>query len=119
MDAPNEIRPGQVEITLSGFNRPLILKPSIEAALAVSRKYGGIREAADRVERFDVEAIIAVIAAGAGLAENGMKKLPGAVFETGIMALGVPVTRFLVALANGGRPARPNEPDEDQDPSLD
>lgn len=104
MDMPNELRPGQVEVTLAGFPNPLTLTPSLKAATTLSRRYGGLKELVEHIQAMDIEAFIAIIGASAGLAEAGMTKLPEAVYETGVMNLSLPLTKFCVALANGGRP---------------
>jgi hypothetical protein len=117
VDTPNELRPGQIEIELKGWGRPLTLIPSIDAAISLNRRYKGLRELAERVQAYDFDAFVAVIAAGAQVTDKGLAKLPGCVFETGLLDLVVPLTKFCTVLANGGRPlvSRPDV-DEDAEP---
>lgn len=118
MDAPLvEVASGEIEISLPGFERPIILKPNANAGIRLSRKFGGIRPLADRVAAYDFEAIIEVVAVAGGVTDKGMTKLPDAVFAAGVMNLAVPVTRFLLALANSGRPSVNTDTDEAADPS--
>lgn len=122
MDKPNTIRPGEVEIDLAGWGRPLTLKPSLTAALNLNRRYGGLGPLMTKLGAYDFDAYVQVIAQGGGVTEKGMKKLPDAVYATGLLSLAVPLTNFVAVLFNGGRPPgeKAEDPDaapEDDDPS--
>lgn len=115
-DAPKMIRPGEVEIELVGWGRPLKLVPSLTAATNLNRRYQGLGNLIQRIAAYDFEAFVAIIAAGAGVTEKGMRKLPDAVYDTGLINLVVPLTKFCTTLANGGRPA---EVDDGAEPEAD
>lgn len=113
---PQTIRPGEVEITLKGWGRPLVLVPSIDAGRKISRRYGGLTPAVQRVGFFDFDAYVHIIAAGAQVTDAGMERLETAVFDTGLIGLAAPLTKFLTLLGSGGRPV--DEVEETPDPSL-
>jgi hypothetical protein len=83
MDLP-EIRPGTVEIDLTGWGRPLKLVPSLDAAMSLNRRYGGFGPLTDKVRAYDLDVFVAIIAAGAKVTEAGLAKLPDCVWQTGM-----------------------------------
>lgn len=98
---------GNVEITLGG--EQLTLRPTLQAALTVSRQGGGIRGAMTRAMDMDLDTLVMVIRAGIGTDEaKRLKNLDTMVFEAGLTdAGGAVVSRvmeFLANLARGGRP---------------
>lgn len=116
----NPIRPGEVEIELVGWGRPLVLRPTLKAAMALSKRYDGLQMLIQRMGVMDFEAYVQVIAAGADVLPKGMEKLRECVFATGTIDLLPDLTRYCCILANGGRPVGETKPDdkpEDGDPS--
>jgi hypothetical protein len=110
------IRPGEVEIDLAGWGRPIKLVPSITAATNLSRRFGGFQPLMAKLGAFDFDAYVAVIAQGASMTEKGIKKLPDCVYQTGVLGLAVPLIKYVSALSNGGKPPGPAE-DEDAEPA--
>jgi hypothetical protein len=105
---------GEVNLDLAGMSVTLV--PSIDAVLNISRRYGGLRNAVLRLLDFDVEALLFVIEAGAGMtgaSAKEKKKLHEAVFKTGIQDLNLPAIDFVNTLSNGGRPLTMNEEDRE------
>lgn len=108
MTDSNRLTSGEVDIILAG--ETVTLRPTLGAALAVSRRFGGFRPAFERAFANDLEAVAEVVAAGTGqkLDDVLMKRvwrdldaiLPG-VFD------------FLAILRNGGR-----RPDPETSPEV-
>lgn len=99
---------GNIEVQL-GEHR-LVLRPTLNAALNISRMQGGIRGALDKVAAMDLDAIVSVIRLGIGAEESRrLKNLDELVFSNGLMdSQGEVLGRcleFLAVLARGGRPA--------------
>ncbi len=106
---------GNVEIAIGG--NTFVLKPNLKAAQTISRQSGGIRAAIQSVSNFDIDVITSVVGLGLGWDAKAQTALPDMVYETGVGSLVVPVTRYLVILANGGRPAGEDEGGEgDENP---
>lgn len=101
--AKAQLGAGNVEIEIEG--ETLVLRPNLKAAQTISRQTGGIRSALSSVANFDLDAISTVVALGLGLEGKVAAALPERIYDTGIGSLVAPVTRYLVILANGGRPA--------------
>jgi hypothetical protein len=106
---------GNVEIELDGEIR--ILKPSLQAAQAISRQKGGIMAAIRSAGDFDFDTIVNVIALGLGVSGKEARDLPEQVYSTGLPDLSGPVIRYLSIIANGGRPLDDGG-EGDQDPQT-
>jgi hypothetical protein len=101
---------GDVELVLGPHT--LLLRPTLNAGLGISRQAGGIRGAIDKVVNMDLDTIVSVIRLGIGPEEaKRLKNLDRLVYENGLMdAQGELLGRcveFLSNLARGGRPAPP------------
>jgi len=106
---------GNVEIEIGG--NTFVLKPNLKAAQTISRQTGGIRAALTAVSSFDLDTITTVIALGLNWDSKAAAALPEMVYETGVGSLVAPVTKYLVILANGGRPVGDDEGGEgDENP---
>lgn len=105
---------GNVTINLDGES--VTLRPTLQAAQAISRQSGGISGAVRAVGQFDLDAIVSVVTLGLGLTGNDAKEVPGRVYRTGLTDLIGPVSNYLTILANGGRPVTGGE--EDADPQV-
>jgi hypothetical protein len=96
---------GDVAITLAGEKRTL--RPTLAAAITISRMSGGILGALHRVGQLDFDTMVLVTRAGLDLTELGAKGLDEKVFAAGLGyadGLAKPLTTYLENLANGGRP---------------
>lgn len=102
---------GNVPITLDGED--VVLRPSLKAAQTISRQADGIMGAIDRVARFDLDALISIIALGL---DKPVKEVADAVWRTGCSDLAPAAIKFLGILANGGRPSDGSGGEEDADP---
>jgi hypothetical protein len=91
---------GNVLITLDG--EEATLRPTLKAAQTLSRRADGLIGAIERVSRFDLDVITAVVALGLDRPE---KDIAEAVWSTGASSLAPTAIKFLGILANGGRPA--------------
>lgn len=112
--------PGAGDVTLQLGGHTLVLKPTLQAGLAVSRTAGGIRGAIEKVASMDLDVILSVIRAGIGPKEaKRYPNLDTMVWESGFMdsqsALLGGIVDFLTNLARGGRPADPEEDDKEED----
>jgi hypothetical protein len=113
--------PGSGDVELVLGDTRLVLRPTLNAGLAISRQAGGIRGAIDKVVAMDLDAIVSVIRLGIGPEEaKRIKNLDRLVYENGLTdAQGEVLGKcmeYLSNLARGGRPADV-EDDEPGDPS--
>lgn len=93
---------GNIAVTLDGKEMELV--PSAAACLAISNIAGGLNAAAERCRVFDMATICEVLKAGLGLNPVLAKKLPEAVYNTGVFELAGPCIDFINVVGNGGRP---------------
>lgn len=101
---------GNVWIELDGKEHELV--PTLQACMAISKIAGGLNAAVQRCLQLDFDTICAIIIAGLSLNPNQAKKVPEAVFKTGLIPLSGPCIDFINIIGNGGRPI---EDDEDQE----
>lgn len=94
---------GDVEIELDG--ETVVLRPTLKACQAISRQAEGVLGAIGRVQRYDLDTYVQVVTLGLGAEGKEAREMPGKVFRTGMMQLIGPVTRYLMIISNGGRPA--------------
>lgn len=107
--ADNRIGDGNVPLKLDG-GEEVILKPSWGAAQAISRQFGGIQGAVERVVRMDMDATVQVVLFGLGY-NIGTKKAPADLaeriwktgFTDGTGSVGEKTVQYLHILANGGK----------------
>lgn len=108
---------GDIDITILDLN--YTLKPTLYAAKAISKEFGGGLGAINRISQFDLEAITKIISVGLGLTATGEKKfaeekgLETSVYETGVMELAAPCIRFIHVILNGGKSPKEEEPEGD------
>jgi hypothetical protein len=96
---------GDVQIRLNGEEKTL--RPTLSAAIVISRMSGGILGAMQRVSQLDFDTMVVVTRAGLDLTDLGAKGLEEKVFASGLGyadGLAKPLTLYLENLANGGRP---------------
>lgn len=101
---------GQIEVEL--IDNTYILEPTLRALQNINRKIGSIRETVQKVENLDFDALVLVIAEGAGIKQQREREeLAEEVFETGVMKVYSPVSEYVKALLNpSGKD--PSEEDE-------
>lgn len=94
---------GNVDIVLG--DETITLKPTLRAAQQLSRQAGGLTEAIARVGKLDVDTIVSTIALGANKTDaKAVDDIANRAWSQGIATLVEPVVRYLVILANGGKP---------------
>ncbi len=112
---------GEIEITLKG--KAMVLKPSLEACLAISKMGGGLNAAIVRCRNLDFDTIAEVVRLGLGYGANtgAAKEIPLALYEQGVIDIAGACIDFVHVVANGGRlptdevdkpPDPPNEPSQ-------
>lgn len=101
------------------------LKPTLRAALLLSRQPGGLLGVAQRISQFNMDDILLVIKFGMELTDPGAKhiKLDDKVYRTGLLRLAPVCNQFIDLLVNGGRPSgavgeREVEQNQDADPQM-
>lgn len=91
-----------VTITLDGS--PVTLRFTLGAAKQINAVFGNFVEAYQRINKFDLEAFPAVIAAGLG---KTVKEVEADTFTAGMDVLYKDLTTYLAWLSNGGREPKP------------
>ena len=102
---------GNVPITLAG--EVVVLRPTLKAAQTLSRRSDGLIGAIERVSRFDLDTVVAVVALGLDVPE---KDVAEKVWSAGVNELAPAAIKYLGILANGGRPADDKGGEGDGDP---
>lgn len=95
---------GDVPIRLGG--KDLVMQPTLEACMAVSKLAGNSLTVAMAriIERMDFEFIVDVVAIGIGESSPHLKKkIAEAVFEQGVISIAADVILFVRAIMNGGK----------------
>lgn len=105
----SDINDGQIEIELDGTKR--FLKPTLGAAVTISRAYDGFTNAIRSISGFNFEAILLVIIQGLGLSDQEARGMDEKVYRSGVQHLASPCIRYINVLSNGGRPIK-----EDKEP---
>lgn len=104
----SKIDQGEVRISLDASE--LVLKPTVRAALTLSRLFDGLTNARLALGRTNLDSAITIIRIGANLSERDAKNLEERVFaemgrEPGATAtMFVNLHRYVSILENGGRP---------------
>ena len=100
-------RLGAGDITVTLGDEDFTLKPSLRAARRICQRYGSLVKAAQSAAMADIEAVIAIIAAGLDLTPKGVKEYEERIFEAGMAEgtgnLGQLCVEFCNVLMGGGR----------------
>jgi hypothetical protein len=97
------------------------LKPSISAMRRISSKHGGLRQAIEKIERLDIDAVVDILEAGLGTPQTvkAREELLEATYRTGLSSdtgrIAEQCVSFVITLLRGGRPLPPpgtTEPSE-------
>ncbi len=82
------------------------LRPTLGAAIAINRAFGGLQPALDRIVAVDITALATVIAAGTSdVSEASVKRIVEGVFVHGPGRLVAPLSNYVLTLADAGRSA--------------
>ncbi len=93
-----DIDSGKVELTLNG--ETYTLAPTLQGLQRIDRQLGSLRAAVERCGSMSLDAIVTVIAAGAGLSKEQEKALPEQVFQEGVANVAPSAVEFITTLLN-------------------
>lgn len=96
---------GHVEITLAGDS--ITLAPTLGCALELCRKHGSLGAVLDKLEAYDLNAATDVVQAGLGFLKREV--VAQQVYDAGLVDLTPALVRFVIMLANGGKPMKAEE----------
>lgn len=102
-----------VDVTLDG--ETYTLKPSLKAATAICRQYGGYLGAMQAVAQSDLNAFLFLARQGISTKTINTNDLDEAVYGEGIPTLIEPFLKYLRILQNGGKEPVEDGDDDQQD----
>lgn len=115
MTTPDKPSLGRGDVTVVIDGVEYILKPTLAATQALSRKYGGLHLLVDRIAKLDFEAIVDTVLAGLNRNANPKQRqeLAEAIFRTGLTddtgQVSLLCARYVIILMRGGRPLSQEE----------
>ncbi|WP_454917284.1 hypothetical protein [Xanthobacter sediminis] len=101
---------GHVEVTLAGQSATLV--PTLGCAMELCRRHGSLGDLLAKLESYDLPAAVDTVRCGLGRPERDHGAVAEDVFATGLVDLTAPLVRFVIILANGGKPLKREEGDE-------
>lgn len=104
---------GHVEIPLAGSTATLA--PSLGAAMELCRRHQNFGTLLGKLEAYDLPASVDVVHLALGRGDGERRTTEEEVFSTGLVTLTPLLVRFVIMLANGGRPLKPDSGDEKPD----
>lgn len=96
---------GHVEIALVGGG--VTLSPTLGCAMGLCAKHGSLGDVLAKLESYDLNAAVDVVHLACGRFER--KDVAQYVYDTGLVDLAPQLVRFVIMLANGGRPLKAEE----------
>ncbi|AIS17512.1 hypothetical protein LT40_08920 [Pseudomonas rhizosphaerae] len=87
-------------ITLVIGARTYTLRPTLEAALLIESRFGGLRGALESMRLMSIAASADIIVAGAGLTPDKHSQVATEVFSTGVAKVSAQLTDFIAVLLN-------------------
>ena len=103
---------GVMTITLAGSAIDLRANP--RTARDICRLYGGITQAAHKVNGYDIESIVNIINSASGRIGKEARVTEDEVFDEGLVVVGPLVSIYLNFLSTGGKaPEPPKAPDDE------
>ncbi|HEP8488359.1 TPA: hypothetical protein VDT98_005904 [Pseudomonas aeruginosa] len=85
-------------VTLVVGARTFTLQPTLEAALRIETRFGGLRPALDALRTFSIAACADIVVAGAGLKPEEHTTLATQVFETGVVRVSAQLIDYITGL---------------------
>lgn len=101
---------GIVDIEI-GSGTPVSLRPSLGAALALDRKYGGLGPLLAALESYRLGAAADVVQHAGGFTDRDREMVEAGVYMAGLIDLTPSLMRFVIVLANGGRALKEAAPE--------
>ncbi|MFG1330260.1 hypothetical protein V5F41_03295 [Xanthobacter autotrophicus] len=98
---------GHVDITLAGASSTLA--PSLGAAMDLCHRHQSFGALLAKLEAYDLPAAADVVHAGLGRSDGERNLTREQVFSEGLIEVTPLLIRFVIMLANGGRPLKPAE----------
>ncbi|EPN6724741.1 hypothetical protein ACT2UN_000821 [Pseudomonas putida] len=87
-------------VTLLIGARSYTLKPTLDAALRIESRFGGLRGALEAMRLMSIAACADIIVAGADLKPDQHPVIAGEVFHTGVAQVSSKLTEFITVLLN-------------------
>ena len=87
-------------ITLVIGARSYTLKPTLDAALRIETRFGGLRGALEAMRLMSIAACADILVAGADLKPDQHAVIAGEVFHTGVAKVSGQLTEFITVLLN-------------------
>ncbi|CAI3806635.1 hypothetical protein GLGCALEP_04279 [Pseudomonas sp. MM221] len=87
-------------VTLVIGARSYTLKPTLDAALRVETRFGGLRPALEAMRMMSIAACADIVVAGADLKPDQHAVVAGEVFHTGVAKVSGQLTEFITVLLN-------------------
>ena len=88
------------------------LKPTLKAMREINTRYGNLVDAVVALRKSDFDAVVLVIAAGAGLLPKARELLAEEIFRHGVVRAAGPAADFMATLMDpSGQGAADEEPD--------
>lgn len=115
-DYESRVLQGEILITLKEKGQELEywLKPTLGAATAISRQYGGFGPARAQLASENFDACAFILRQGLSWSDKKARDLPDILYDTGITAdLLIALITFVAVLANGGKPVVIRDIDDD------
>lgn len=107
-------------IVFHANGKKYVCRPTLAAADAISRAFGGYQPAFEKVQALDFASICAVLLAGQRLKGQQSEDARENFFREGVSSLAVSAMEFLNLLAHGGKkPVAATDDDEDEAPASD
>lgn len=108
-----EPTPGAGDISIELDGKEMLLRPSLQACMAISSIAGGLNAAVNRCIALDFDTICSIVSAGLGLNPTQAKTVPEAVYRQGLISLSGPCIEFIHVIGNGGKPVEDDDDDDD------
>jgi len=87
-------------VTLVIGARTYTLQPTLEAALRIESRFGGIRGALESMRLLSITSCADIVLAAAGLKDEQHTAVANQVFETGVAKVAAQLTEYLSVLLN-------------------
>lgn len=80
--------------------RTYTLQPTLEAALKIESRFGGLRAALESLRLLSIGACADIVVAAAGLKPEAHAVVANEIFQTGVVKVGTQLTAYITGLLN-------------------